>query len=81
MTSNETLDSGLLDKRHIIAKAGGSNDPFLEEFFRKMKPEDRAQAENKAKEGVVRVVFHSADAAATQEGAVRAAVSDICRAA
>ena len=35
----------------------------------------------KAKAGVVRVVFHTEDAAVSQEGAVRAAVSDICRAA
>lgn len=38
-------------------------------------------ADAKAQNGVVRVVFHSADAAATHETAVRAAISDACRAA
>jgi TPR repeat protein len=36
-------------KWHMIAKAGGTNDQFLEDFVRKMKPEDRTAAENAAK--------------------------------
>lgn len=35
----------------------------------------------KAQGGIVHVVFHTADAAANQESAVRAAISDVCRAA
>jgi TPR repeat protein len=34
---------------HLIAKAGGNNDQFLDEYLRKMKPEDRAAAEEAAK--------------------------------
>jgi TPR repeat protein len=35
-------------KWHLIAKAGGTNDQFLEDFVRKMSPEDRAAAEKAA---------------------------------
>jgi TPR repeat protein len=34
-------------KWHIIAKAGGTSDPFLEDFMGKMKPEDRKSAEDR----------------------------------
>ena len=34
---------------HLIARAGGGNDLFLEDFLRKMKPEDRAAGEAAAK--------------------------------
>jgi len=40
---------------HLIAKAGGSNDQFLEDFVRKMKPADRAEAEDKAKPWIARM--------------------------
>ena len=40
---------------HLIAKAGGNNDQFLEEFMRKMKPADRAAAEDKAKPWIARM--------------------------
>jgi len=36
-------------KWHLVAKAGGSNDQFLEDFVRKMKPADRTAAEQAAK--------------------------------
>jgi hypothetical protein len=36
-------------KWHLIAKAGGTSDPFLEDFMNKMKPEDRKTAEEAAK--------------------------------
>jgi TPR repeat protein len=34
---------------HLIAKAGGDNDQFLEDFLRKMTPADRAAAEAAAR--------------------------------
>jgi hypothetical protein len=40
---------------HLIARAGGDNDQFLEEFMRKMKPADRATAEDKAKPWIARM--------------------------
>jgi TPR repeat protein len=40
---------------HLIARAGGDNDQFLEEFMRKMKPTDRAMAEDKAKPWIARM--------------------------
>ena len=40
---------------HLIARAGGDNDQFLEEFMRNMKPPDRAMAENKAKPWIARM--------------------------
>ena len=40
---------------HLIARAGGDNDLFLDEFMRKMKPLDRAMAENKAKPWIARM--------------------------
>ena len=43
----------------MIAKAGGSTDPFLEDFVRKMKPEDRASAELAAKPWIAAVTAAS----------------------
>jgi TPR repeat protein len=40
---------------HLIAKAGGDLDPFLDDFMRKMKPADRAAAEDKAKPWIARM--------------------------
>jgi TPR repeat protein len=40
---------------HLIAKAGGNNDQFLDDFVRKMKPADRAAAEDKAKPWIARM--------------------------
>jgi TPR repeat protein len=40
---------------HLIAKAGGDNDQFLESFMRKMKSTDRAAAEDKAKPWIARM--------------------------
>jgi TPR repeat protein len=40
---------------HLIAKAGGNNDQYLDEFVRKMKPADRAAAEDKAKPWIARM--------------------------
>jgi hypothetical protein len=40
---------------HMIAKAGGNNDQFLEDFVRRMKPADRARAEDKAKPWIARM--------------------------
>ena len=39
----------------LIARAGGDNDQFLDEFVRKMKPADRAAAEDKAKPWIARM--------------------------
>ena len=36
-------------KWHIVAKAGGSNDQYLEEFVRTIKPEELAAAQKSAK--------------------------------
>ena len=43
---------------HIIAKAGGSNDQYLEDFVQKMSPADRATAEDKAKPWIARMPLH-----------------------
>ena len=40
---------------HLIARAGGDNDPYLDDFMRNMKPGDRAMAENKAKPWIARM--------------------------
>ena len=40
---------------HLIARAGGSNDQFLEDHVRKMKPADRAAGEDKAKPWIARM--------------------------
>jgi TPR repeat protein len=40
---------------HMIAKAGGSNDQYLEDFVQKMSPGDRTQAEDKAKPWIARM--------------------------
>ena len=40
---------------HLIARAGGNNDQYLEEFMRDMKPADRALAEDKAKPWIARM--------------------------
>ena len=40
---------------HLIAQAGGNNDQFLDDFVRKMKPADRAAAEDKAKPWIARM--------------------------
>jgi uncharacterized protein len=40
---------------HLIARAGGANDQYLEDFMRNMKPTDRAMAENKAKPWIARM--------------------------
>ena len=40
---------------HLIARAGGDNDQFLEDFMNKMKPADRAAAEDKAKPWIARM--------------------------
>jgi TPR repeat protein len=40
---------------HMIAKAGGSFDQFLEDFVRKLKPAERAEAEDKAKPWIARM--------------------------
>ena len=40
---------------HLIARAGGDNDQFLEDFMRKMTPADRAIAEDKAKPWIARM--------------------------
>jgi TPR repeat protein len=42
---------------HMIAKAGGSNDQYLEDFVRKMKPADRTEAEEKAKPWIARMAL------------------------
>ena len=43
------LDPVQAARWHLIARAGGSNDLLLEDFLRKMKPEDRAAGEAAAK--------------------------------
>jgi uncharacterized protein len=40
---------------HLIARAGGDNDPALDEFMHNMKPADRTAGENKAKPWVARM--------------------------
>lgn len=40
---------------HLIARAGGDNDQYLDEFVRNMKPLDRAMGENKAKPWIARM--------------------------
>jgi hypothetical protein len=40
---------------HLIARAGGDNDQFLEDFMRRMKPADRTAAEDKAKPWIARM--------------------------
>jgi len=40
---------------HMIAKAGGSNDQYLEDFVAKMSPSDRTAAEDKAKPWIARM--------------------------
>jgi TPR repeat protein len=40
---------------HLIARAGGDNDQYLEDFMRNMKPLDRSMAENKAKPWIARM--------------------------
>ena len=40
---------------HLIARAGGDNDPHLDELMRDMKPVDRAMGENKAKPWIARM--------------------------
>jgi TPR repeat protein len=40
---------------HLIARAGGNNDPYLDDFMRNMKPADRAMGENKAKPWIARM--------------------------
>jgi TPR repeat protein len=40
---------------HLIAKAGGNNDQYLEDFMRNMRPSDRAMAESKAKPWIARM--------------------------
>jgi uncharacterized protein len=40
---------------HLIAKASGNNDQFLDDFVRKMKPADRAAAEDRAKPWIARM--------------------------
>jgi uncharacterized protein len=40
---------------HLIARAGGDNDTFLEDFMRKMKPADRTAAEDLAKPWIARM--------------------------
>jgi hypothetical protein len=39
----------------LIARAGGDNDPYLEQFMRDMTPADRAMGENKAKPWIARM--------------------------
>ena len=77
LTFTEEVAKKNLQKRTVkISAAASCAAPAAVELAKR---DDVATA--KAKEGVVRVVFHSVDAAASQEGAVRAAVSDICSAA
>jgi hypothetical protein len=77
LTFTEEVAKKNLQKRTVkVAAAASCAAPAAVELAKR---DDVATA--KAQEGVVRVVFHSADAAKTHEGAVRAAVSDICRAA
>lgn len=77
LTFTEEVAKKNLHKRTVkIEAAAACAAPAAVELAKR---DDVATA--KAKEGVVRVVFHTADAAAAQEGAVRAAVSDICRSA
>jgi TPR repeat protein len=40
---------------HTIARAGGNNDQFLDDFMRKMSPADRAAGEDKAKPWIARM--------------------------
>jgi hypothetical protein len=40
---------------HLIARAGGDNDPDLDKFMSEMKPLDRATAEDKAKPWIARM--------------------------
>ena len=40
---------------HLIARAGGDNDQFMDDFVRKMKPADRTAAEDKAKPWIARM--------------------------
>lgn len=40
---------------HLIARAGGDNDQFLDDFLRNMNPADRALAEDKAKPWIARM--------------------------
>jgi TPR repeat protein len=44
-----TADPVQAARWHLIARAGGDNDQFLDEFVRKMKPADRTAAEEAAK--------------------------------
>src|SRR5581483_11893911 len=40
---------------HLIARAGGDGSLFMEDFLRKMKPEDRVAAEAAAKSWIARI--------------------------
>ena len=40
---------------HLIARSGGASDLFLEDYLRKMKPEDRAAGEAAAKPWITRL--------------------------
>ena len=40
---------------HLIARAGGDNDQYLDDFMRNMKPADRTMGENKAKPWIARM--------------------------
>ena len=47
--------SGRGGRWHMIARAGGDNDLYLDDFMRNMKPTDRAMAEDKAKPWIARM--------------------------
>ena len=60
------LDPVQAARWHLIARAGGANDLFLEDFLRKMKPEDRTAGEAAAKPWITRLaVQQTQDAQAT----------------
>ena len=40
---------------HLIAKAGGANDQYLDDYVRKLKPADRTAGEDKAKPWIARM--------------------------
>jgi TPR repeat protein len=40
---------------HLIARAGGANDQYLEDYVRKLKPADRTAGEDKAKPWIARM--------------------------
>jgi TPR repeat protein len=57
------LDPVQAARWHLIARSGGANDLFLEDFLRKMKPEDRAAGEAAAKPWIARLAAQRTQAA------------------